>query len=60
VVAEFIAGLNGIGYYILFNVRSFHQDAAVVAVGVLIAFALVLRGLVNLAVRRGLPWYRAA
>jgi ABC-type nitrate/sulfonate/bicarbonate transport system permease component len=60
VVAEFIAGLNGIGYYILFNVRSFHQDAAVVAVGVLIAFALVLRALVNLAVRRGLPWYRAA
>jgi hypothetical protein len=32
----------------------------VVAVGVLIAFALVLRALVNLAVRRGLPWYRAA
>ncbi len=60
VVAEFIAGLNGIGYYILFNVRSFHQDAAVVAVCVLIAFALVLRALVNLAVRRGLPWYRAA
>jgi ABC-type nitrate/sulfonate/bicarbonate transport system permease component len=60
VVAEFIAALNGIGYYILFNVRSFHQDDAVVAVCVLIAFALVLRALVNLAVRRGLPWYRAA
>ena len=60
VVAEFIAGLNGIGYYILFNVRSFHQDDAVVAVCVLIAFALVLRALINLAVRRGLPWYRAA
>jgi ABC-type nitrate/sulfonate/bicarbonate transport system permease component len=60
VVAEFIAGLNGIGYYILFNVRSFHQDAALVAVGVLIVFALVLRALVNLTVRRGLPWYRAA
>jgi ABC-type nitrate/sulfonate/bicarbonate transport system permease component len=60
VVAEFIAALNGVGYYILFNVRSFHQDDAVVAVGVLIAFALALRGLVNLAVRRGLPWYRAA
>jgi ABC-type nitrate/sulfonate/bicarbonate transport system permease component len=60
VVAEFIAALNGAGYYILFNVRSFHQDDAVVAVGVLIAFVLALRGLVNLAVRRGLPWYRAA
>ncbi len=60
VVAEFIAGLNGIGFYILSNVRSFHQDAAVVAVCVLIVFALVLRALINLAVRRGLPWYRAA
>jgi len=60
VVAEFIAALNGAGYYILFNVRSFHQDDAVVAVCVLIAFVLALRGLVNLAVRRGLPWYQAA
>jgi NitT/TauT family transport system permease protein len=60
VVAEFIAALNGLGYYILFNVRSFHQDKAVVAVLVLIAFALGLRALINLAVRRGLPWYRAA
>ena len=58
VVAEFIAGLNGIGYYILFNVRSFHQDDALVAVGVLVAFALLLRALINLAVRRGLPWYQ--
>jgi hypothetical protein len=32
----------------------------VVAVCVLIAFVLALRGLVNLAVRRGLPWYQAA
>jgi NitT/TauT family transport system permease protein len=60
VVAEFIAALNGLGYYILFNVRSFHQDKAVVAVCVLIAFALGVRALINLAVRRGLPWYRAA
>jgi ABC-type nitrate/sulfonate/bicarbonate transport system permease component len=55
VVAEFFAALNGIGYYILFNVRSFHQDDAMVAVLVLIAFALLLRALINLAVRRGLP-----
>ena len=26
VVAEFIASLNGLGYYILFNVRSFQED----------------------------------
>lgn len=60
VVAEFIAGLNGLGYYILFHVRSFQQDKAMVAVCVLVAFALVLRSAVGLTVRRGLPWYQGA
>lgn len=58
VVAEFIAGLNGLGYYILFHVRSFQQDKAMVAVCVLVAFALVLRRAVGVTVRRGLPWYQ--
>lgn len=60
VVAEFIAGLNGLGYYILFHVRSFQQDKAMVAVCILVAFALVLRAAVGLTVRRGLPWYQGA
>lgn len=60
VVAEFIAGINGLGYYVLFNVRSFHEDDAMVALLVLVAFALVLRALVNLSVSRGLRWYRPA
>lgn len=59
VVAEFIASLNGLGYYILFNVRSFRENDAMVALAVLIMFALAVRGLVGLFVRRGLPWYRA-
>lgn len=58
VVAEFIASLNGLGYFILFNVHSFAQDKAMVALLVLIAFALVVRGLVAVTVRRFLPWYR--
>jgi ABC-type nitrate/sulfonate/bicarbonate transport system permease component len=60
VVTEFIAGLNGLGYYVLFHVRSFAEDQAMVAVGVLAAFALAARGLTALAVRRGQPSYRAA
>jgi ABC-type nitrate/sulfonate/bicarbonate transport system permease component len=60
VVTEFIAGLNGLGYYVLFHVRSFQQDKAMVAVAVLVAFALAARALVSLVVRRGLPWYREA
>ncbi|HEY7261626.1 MAG TPA: ABC transporter permease subunit [Trebonia sp.] len=59
VVAEFIASLNGLGYYILFNVRSFRENDAMVALAVLVVFALAVRGLVGLFVRRGLPWYRA-
>jgi ABC-type nitrate/sulfonate/bicarbonate transport system permease component len=59
VVAEFIASLNGLGYYILFNVRSFQEDRAMLALVVLVVFALAVRGLVSLFVRRELPWYRA-
>jgi ABC-type nitrate/sulfonate/bicarbonate transport system permease component len=60
VVAEFVTAIPGLGYYILFNVRSFNQDQAMVALLLLVAFALVVRALVNLAVARGLPWYRPA
>ena len=60
VVAEFVTAINGLGYYILFNVRSFHENEAMVAVLVLVAFALVVRALVNLVVARGLRWYQPA
>lgn len=58
VVAEFIAAINGLGYYILFNVNSFHENRAVVALIVLALSAIALRALVNLVVRRSLVWYR--
>jgi ABC-type nitrate/sulfonate/bicarbonate transport system permease component len=58
VVAEFIAAINGLGYYVLFNVRSFHEDDAMVALLVLVVFAVGLRSLVTLAVSRGFRWYR--
>jgi len=60
VVAEFVTAIPGLGYYILFNVRSFHENEAMVALLVLVAFALALRALVNLAISGGLPWYRPA
>lgn len=58
VVAEFVTAVPGLGYYILFNVRSFHQNEAVVALIVLALFALAVRALISLAVARALPWYR--
>lgn len=59
VVAEFITSVPGLGYYILFNVNSFHEDNAVVALLVLAATAILLRLLVNVTVSRLMPWYRA-
>jgi NitT/TauT family transport system permease protein len=57
VVAEFIAAINGLGYYILFNVNSFHENRAIVALIVLALTAIVLRAVVNFVVRRGFSWY---
>lgn len=58
VAAEFIASIAGAGYYIDFNVHSFQEDNAMVALFVLVVFAVALRGLVNLFVKRSLRWYR--
>jgi len=41
-----------------FNVNSFHEDRAIVALIVLALFAIVLRALVSLVIRRALVWYR--
>jgi ABC-type nitrate/sulfonate/bicarbonate transport system permease component len=60
VVAEFVTAINGLGYYILFNVRSFHENEAMVALLVLVLFALAIRALITAAVTYGLRWYRPA
>ena len=60
VVAEFIAAINGLGYYILSNVNSFHENDAVVALLLLALFAIALRSVLNLAIRRVFRWYRPA
>jgi NitT/TauT family transport system permease protein len=58
VVAEFVTAIPGLGYYVLFNVRSFHENEAMVALLVIVAFALVLRALINVTISRGFRWYR--
>jgi ABC-type nitrate/sulfonate/bicarbonate transport system permease component len=60
VVAEFVTAISGLGEYIIFNVRSFHENQGVVALVVIVIFALVVRALVNLTVARVMPWYRPA
>jgi NitT/TauT family transport system permease protein len=58
VVAEFVTAIDGLGTYVLSNVHSFHQNEAMVALLLVVIFALVIRALINLAVGRGLPWYQ--
>lgn len=60
VVAEFVTAISGLGYYIIFNVRSYHEDQAMVALILIVIFALVVRALINLTVARAMPWYRPA
>jgi NitT/TauT family transport system permease protein len=58
VVAEFFIGIGGLGYFILFNSRTFRHDEAFVGVLLLAAFGMGADALINWSTRRFLPWYR--
>jgi len=60
VVAEFFISIDGLGYFILFQSRTFHHDAAFVAVLLLAGFAVGMDGLIGWFTRRRLRWYRTA
>jgi len=58
VVAEFFLSIGGIGYYILYNSRSYHHNEAFVGVLLLAGFGVGFELLVNWTTRRFMPWYR--
>jgi len=58
VVAEFFTAIGGLGYYILYNSRTYHHNEAFVGVLLLAAFGVSFELLVNAGTRRFLPWYR--
>jgi len=58
VVAEFFIANGGLGYFILFDSRSFRHDEAFVGVLLLAGFGVGADALINWATRRFLPWYR--
>jgi ABC-type nitrate/sulfonate/bicarbonate transport system permease component len=58
VVAEFFTAIGGLGYFILYNSRTFHHDEAFVGVLLLAAFGVGVELLVSYGTRRLLPWYR--
>ena len=58
VVAEFFLAVGGLGYYILYNSRTFHHNEAFVGVLLLAGFGVGFELVVNSSTRRFLPWYR--
>ncbi len=59
VVAEFFISVDGLGFYILFQSRTFHHNEAFVGVLLLAGFAIANDVLINWLTRRFMPWYRA-
>jgi NitT/TauT family transport system permease protein len=58
VVAEFFTAIGGLGYYILYQSRTYHHNEAFVGVLLLAAFGVAFEGLINGSTKRFLPWYR--
>ena len=58
VVAEFFISIPGLGYYILFNSRTFKHNEAFVAVIALVAVGVSFEAVLNWVTRRYLPWAR--
>ena len=58
VVAEFFLSIGGLGYYILYNSRSYRHAQAFVGVLLLAAFGVGFELLVFWVTKRFMPWYR--
>jgi NitT/TauT family transport system permease protein len=58
VIAEYIVSLKGLGYFILYDGRTFHQPEMMVAVLFLALLGVAVNAAADLLTRRLLPWYR--
>jgi len=58
VVAEFFISITGLGYFILYNSRTFKHNEAFVAVIVLVAAGVAFEVLTRWLTRRYFPWHR--
>jgi ABC-type nitrate/sulfonate/bicarbonate transport system permease component len=58
VIAEFYAAIPGLGFYILYNTRTFKHSEAFVAVAMLALVGVLFELLLSRGTRRLLPWYR--
>jgi ABC-type nitrate/sulfonate/bicarbonate transport system permease component len=57
-VAEYVLSLKGLGYLIVYDSRSFHQDVMMVAVLFLALLGVSINVAADVATHRLLPWHR--
>ena len=57
-VAEYVVSLKGLGYYIVYDGRTFHQPEMFAAVLFLALLGVTVNAAADVATRRLLPWFR--
>ena len=60
ITAEMVAAIQGLGFYVIFETRSFHHNQAFVGILVIAGFGIFLLWVIRKATARLVPWYRPA
>jgi ABC-type nitrate/sulfonate/bicarbonate transport system permease component len=58
VVAEYLLGIKGLGFFIKYDTSALHENEAMVAVFMLALIGIAINAAIDFATRRFLPWYR--
>ena len=60
ITSEMVAAIQGLGFWVIFEVRSFHHNQAFVGVLFIAALGVTLFRVIRWATKRFVPWYRPA
>ena len=60
ITSEMVAAIQGLGFWVIFEVRSFHHNQAFVGVLFIAALGITLFRVIRWATKRFVPWYRPA
>lgn len=60
ITSEMVAAIQGLGFWVIFEVRSFHHNQGFVGVLFIAALGITLFRVIRWATKRFVPWYRPA
>lgn len=60
ITSEMVAAIQGLGFWVIFEVRSFHHNQAFVGVLFIAALGITLFRVIRWSTKRFVPWYRPA